>query len=417
MNYLSIILLSISFITYIYFGLYVFFLNPGSKKNRNFLYLCLAFFLWSFSYLLLNTSSGNNIFINKMANISRIIYVPLLFKFFFIFTDYYKKIKFHLLFNILIWIVPFIYFYNIIFDNIPSRQFFFGYWQIFAHIIFNIFNLSSIIILFMWGKLSKIKREKKQSFFIIFGGLLTILITIISDFISDLIKLPAITPALLLIWIFFIFYAVVKNQFLAFIPTFINQDIIDNINESIILLDNDKKIIYVNNKTKSIINEQNIENNDISKIIFEHFKINLEIDKLFEGKFKTFSCRINYIMKNKEKILVDAIFSTARDKYGDILGILIIGNEIKGLKQLKLFYKITERETEIIQELAEGFTNINIADHLGISENTLKRHIANIYIKLGINNKVELLNFLKDFNLVPNFKAEKTLLMLNKNEE
>ncbi|MBN2402651.1 MAG: helix-turn-helix transcriptional regulator [Spirochaetes bacterium] len=122
-------------------------------------------------------------------------------------------------------------------------------------------------------------------------------------------------------------------------------------------------------------------------------------------------------MNNKEKIPVDAIFSAARDKYGDVLGILIIGNELKGLKQLKLFFKITTREAEIIQELVDGFTNTNIADHLGISENTLKRHIANIYLKLEINNKVELLNFLKDFNLIPSFKAERTLLRLNKEDE
>lgn len=414
---LSIILLSISFITYIYFGFYVFFMNPGSKKNRSFLYLCLAFFLWSFNYLLLNISSGNNIFITRTANVSRFFYVPLLFRFFLIFTGYIKKIKFYILFNILIWSITLFYILNGLLNDKMGNQFFFGYLNIISHIIFNVFNLTGIVFLLLWGKFSKLKREKRQCIIIVSGGILTIIITIISDFISDLINLPVITPSLVLIWFFFIFYAIVTNQFLAFIPTYINQDIIDNINESIMLLDNNKKIIYANNKTKLITDEQDIENNDLSKIITEHFKINLEIDKLLDGKFKTFSCRINYLRNNKEKILVDAIFSTARDKYGDILGILIIGNEIKGLKHLKLFYKITEREGEIIQELAEGFTNKNISDHLGISENTLKRHIANIYIKLGINNKVELLNFLKDFNLVPNFKAERTLLMLSKEEE
>ena len=49
-----------------------------------------------------------------------------------------------------------------------------------------------------------------------------------------------------------------------------------------------------------------------------------------------------------------------------------------------------------------------------VNENTLKRHIANIYSKFGIKNKVGLLNLLKDFNLIPDHRAEKTLLLLNK---
>ncbi len=206
----------------------------------------------------------------------------------------------------------------------------------------------------------------------------------------------------------------VRYQFFTYLPSYINQDIIDNINESIIILDDKKNIFYVNNKTKSILNIEGLETIDISMVIFEHFRINIEMDKLLERKYKTFSCRINLLNSKNDKVLIDAIFSTIKDKFDDIMGILIIGYEIKGLKQLEQFYKTTDRESEIIQELAEGYANKNIAEHLGISENTLKRHIANIYAKLGIKNKVELLNLLNNFNLIPNYKAEKTVLVLNK---
>ncbi|MBN2400900.1 MAG: hypothetical protein JXN64_00730 [Spirochaetes bacterium] len=250
---LSTVILSISFITYIYFGFYVFFMNPGSKTNRSFLYLCLSFFLWSLSYLLLNITSGNSLLINKIANISRFIYVPLLFRFFMLFTGYLKKIKLYFLFNALIWLITLFYIFYSIFDEKIETHYFSGYLNIFSHIIFNIINLSGVAALVLWGKFSKLKREKRQSHIIIFGAILTIAITIISDYISDLINLPVITPSLVLIWFFFIFYAIITNQFLAFIPSYINQDIIDNINESIILLDHNKKIIYANNRTKSII--------------------------------------------------------------------------------------------------------------------------------------------------------------------
>ncbi|MBN2546082.1 MAG: hypothetical protein JXB50_09820 [Spirochaetes bacterium] len=413
---ISVILLSVSFITFFYFGLYVFFMDPKSPVYRNFLYMCLSFFLWSLSYLVLNISTGTNFYqaAYKISNLARLIYVPFTLRFFLFLTGYHKKIKFWLIFNIFIWIIPVIYMYNSIFNDYFGNTFFTGFWHLSSHIIFNLYNIADLILLIIWGKNSKFKRERKQAAIIVIGATAAILVTVLSDLAADLTKYPNLTPFFIMIWMFFIFYAMVKYQFFTYLPAYINQDVINNINESIIILDNKKNIFYINNKTKSLLNKDKMEICDPSTIIYEYFRINIEIDKILEGKFKTFSCRINYLRNNNEKVLVDAIFSSIKDKFNDILGILIIGYEIKGLKQLEQFYKTTDRESEIIQELAEGYTNKNIADHLGISENTLKRHIANIYAKLGISNKVELLNLLKDFNLIPNYKAEKTVLVLNK---
>lgn len=53
--------------------------------------------------------------------------------------------------------------------------------------------------------------------------------------------------------------------------------------------------------------------------------------------------------------------------------------------------KITSREQEIIDFILEGYTNEEIADLLFISANTVKKHLSNIYIKLGIKSRWELL--------------------------
>jgi DNA-binding NarL/FixJ family response regulator len=37
-----------------------------------------------------------------------------------------------------------------------------------------------------------------------------------------------------------------------------------------------------------------------------------------------------------------------------------------------------------------------MAGHLGISENTVKRHITNIYNKLHVRNKIDMMNLLKE---------------------
>lgn len=57
---------------------------------------------------------------------------------------------------------------------------------------------------------------------------------------------------------------------------------------------------------------------------------------------------------------------------------------------------LTEREKEVLLELAKGSSNKEIADNLCISLATVKSHIINLYGKLGVNNRVAAVNCLKD---------------------
>lgn len=61
-------------------------------------------------------------------------------------------------------------------------------------------------------------------------------------------------------------------------------------------------------------------------------------------------------------------------------------------------YNISDRETEIIEALVVGKTNKEIAAELFISINTVKTHIKNIYRKLEVKNRVQLLHKIKFSN-------------------
>lgn len=50
---------------------------------------------------------------------------------------------------------------------------------------------------------------------------------------------------------------------------------------------------------------------------------------------------------------------------------------------------LTERETEILECLAEGMNNKNIARRLGISDTTVKVHIKNLLRKLNLTSRLE----------------------------
>jgi len=52
---------------------------------------------------------------------------------------------------------------------------------------------------------------------------------------------------------------------------------------------------------------------------------------------------------------------------------------------------LTTREREVLQSLAKGFTNLEIADRLCISETTVRHHFTAIFSKLHVSNRQQLL--------------------------
>jgi len=55
----------------------------------------------------------------------------------------------------------------------------------------------------------------------------------------------------------------------------------------------------------------------------------------------------------------------------------------------ELAEELTDREGQVLQLLAQGFPNKQIALQLSISEHTVKFHVSAIYAKLGVTNRTE----------------------------
>lgn len=62
------------------------------------------------------------------------------------------------------------------------------------------------------------------------------------------------------------------------------------------------------------------------------------------------------------------------------------------MKRISIKYDISEREQEIIELILKGKSNKEIEDALFISIKTVKSHIYNIYKKLGVKNRLELIH-------------------------
>lgn len=72
------------------------------------------------------------------------------------------------------------------------------------------------------------------------------------------------------------------------------------------------------------------------------------------------------------------------------------GKEKMTVSQAAEEYGLTKREHMILGLLMQGKDNTQLCEELSISVNTLKKHILNIYRKLGIRNRVQMFKMIKE---------------------
>ena len=62
---------------------------------------------------------------------------------------------------------------------------------------------------------------------------------------------------------------------------------------------------------------------------------------------------------------------------------------------------LSERELEVLQQLAAGHSNKEIAAQLHISPNTIKTHIARVFEKLGAKRRTDAIRRARELGIVP----------------
>jgi DNA-binding NarL/FixJ family response regulator len=87
-----------------------------------------------------------------------------------------------------------------------------------------------------------------------------------------------------------------------------------------------------------------------------------------------------------EKAISRQMMSSVLDEFSRTPSISSSGRE-------KLLTRLSPRELDVLRELEQDATNLQIAQHLFLSENTVKHHIRNILDKLEVDNRREAVSF------------------------
>jgi ATP/maltotriose-dependent transcriptional regulator MalT len=62
---------------------------------------------------------------------------------------------------------------------------------------------------------------------------------------------------------------------------------------------------------------------------------------------------------------------------------------------------ITPRELEILELIAQGLSNREIAERVQVSENTVKTHSSRVFSKLGARRRTQAVQLGKELRLIP----------------
>lgn len=81
----------------------------------------------------------------------------------------------------------------------------------------------------------------------------------------------------------------------------------------------------------------------------------------------------------------------ARAEYGRLIAIDHVNPNNELFEEMCKFYKLTNREIEIVLLIRQGCTYRQISEKLFIASKTVENHIQNIYEKTSVKNKVSLL--------------------------
>ncbi len=274
-------------------------------------------------------------------------------------------------------------------------------WMMFYLIIVVLTFAAAFVVLLLWRLRTKVNKERIQAklllVFFTSTYFTSLILTMILPFIglSDYQHIGIILFSLYILGLHFL---IARFRFLNLHGGFSADEILANLDELVFILDRNFRILDVNRAVEAFFPaaDGSLRGRPFKEIVAADKEVAAGLASLAGGRKRSFSALAHFAAETgtfPAKISVTEM----KDRFGDRSGYFAIASQVKGLEDFKKSYGLTKRELEIAGLTVSGATYRGMAEKLQISEKTVERHMANIYNKLGISSKIDLLRITGDY--------------------
>jgi DNA-binding CsgD family transcriptional regulator len=158
----------------------------------------------------------------------------------------------------------------------------------------------------------------------------------------------------------------------------------------VILLNRTMDIVYNNKQASLFLNRFELpeEIRAVSRRIFDALRRS-KFQELFPGEIS--------ILKKLGDSPSNWIFRFSILESPPVIVLFIIEDKVSNkvnVNEIRREYRLTRRETDIVRRVLDGLRNSEIAKDLEITEQTVKDHLSNVYAKIGVENRFDLVRSL-----------------------
>ncbi len=341
---------SIVFTIYLALGVHVLILEPKSKLNRIYAVLSLSIAIWAFSYFFMYSEQDVQMYHmwHKIASLGYCTFAGMFLHFVLVFTKKDNAINRFLMSFLL-------YFPALIFVIESFRSDF----SVKGIIVnkFATFEVRNIDSLFFWSYVTYISAciiigliliwifytttdkniQKKQAKLVLVTSLVASGIGFAANIILPGLKMyivPPIAVLALVVWELGIWYSIGKYKLMVLSPEIAMDEIISKIKDLLIMVDNEFRIVIVNDQIKRILNyqEEELVGQLLDTIIYKSAKEEFDNIKQNVKENDTFETVLGG--KDGDRIPVKAFLSQIKNKVGDYCGIILIAQDLRDTKKL-----------------------------------------------------------------------------------
>ncbi len=363
MNIFSI-LFFLSFLVYLFFGIYVMRLNTRSILNRVFFGLCLSMSIWALGFGFMNTAADITQALSwfRVSFFAFLSFYAISLHFFIILTENQKRLEKWWAYILLYAPAAFLFViglssYGGIFAedfirtnmgwvNIPPINSVWFY-------VFLLYLLGYVsggqILVYRWGANSYSLEKKGQARIILGTVVISLIFGLHFDFILPqlVIVLPHMGVLFISIWVFGIWYAITRYQLMVITPEVAAEDILKTMSEIVLLVEKDGRIKTANQAMFNLgYKETEVIGQPVDRFIRGKDLNHLSFEQLMKQK-SSHSIELAMYTRNKDILHVLLSSSVLRNQKGELMGTVFVLHDITQRKQ-------AEKELELQKKYFEA---------------------------------------------------------------